>query len=148
MGRLLRNHWLVGAQLIIACSGRGLAQSGRSDESTARRTASLYAGCYRLSDSTSTYVVRLDMRRAAKQWKAQLIRPLTANRGGDSWSWVPVDSSHFRIEWDGVDGSMEYAVTRAGDGFRTVHSIYSVAAPKVTRLPARALRVECDAPSS
>ena len=142
MRGLLRSRWLVTTLLIAACSERASAQSKRSD-SGARQAASRFSGCYRLSDSTTSYVLRLDTLRSGKQWRAQRIQPLTTNRAGDSWSWLPIDSSHFRVAWAGIDGSMEYAVTGVGDTLATVQSIYSASVPKVTRLSATAKRVKC-----
>jgi hypothetical protein len=137
--------WLAGALLLVACEQRGPAQSRppATQADTAAVVAQL-AGCYELRSVDHRYLIHLLSSRSASTWDARLVE--RENRSGDWWSWLPIDSSRFLIEWGGIDGAREYEIARQGQRLVGQETSYSGKAggSKATR-PVEVRRVSCGA---
>ena len=76
----------------------------------------LFVGCYELGvDSGQVYQVYLTRSRLGPV--AMRYGQDSRNAPGDHWSWTPIDSTRFRLEWGGIDSAMEFTVVRDTSGY-------------------------------
>lgn len=102
------------------------------------------AGCYELRTTGDSYVVRLAATRSEGEWVARVLEQ--PNTGGNRWSWVPVDSTHFVVNWGGIHGASSYAVEWRGDRFAAQETFYDGNAETQDSVPAHVMRVNCRRP--
>ena len=100
------------------------------------------AGCYELRTSDYEYVVRLLTTRSTSEWDARLDEPRAP---GGWWSWVPIDSTHLKILWVGIDGTLTYAIERQGERLGGEETFASSNTKTETTRPVRVQRVSCAA---
>ena len=44
---------------------------------------------------------------------------------GAWWTWAPLDSSRFEIQWGGIDGALSYVVQRRSKGLVSQETFFS-----------------------
>jgi hypothetical protein len=72
-----------------------------------------FLGCYALDDGDGhSYRIRLTDTPAGPSWRALSVGPGSANGPGNEWHWAALDSTRFALDWGGIDGAMEFSVTR------------------------------------
>jgi hypothetical protein len=84
-----------------------------------------FSGCYELRSATLHTVVHLQSTRSgATWWQARDVQ--RENTPGDWWTWAPLDSSRFEIQWGGIDGALSYLVERQSAGLAGQETVSSV----------------------
>ena len=99
------------------------------------------AGCYDLRRPDRQIVVKLLSARSGPYWEARDAEH--ENRGGAWWSWAPVDSNHFYLDFGGIDGALQYEIELRRDGFAGIETFHSGNQGTKTTQPVRVRRVVC-----
>jgi hypothetical protein len=86
------------------------------------------------------YVVQLLITRSTTQWDARL--SAHPGRPGE-WSWAPLDSTHFSVNWGGVDGAVTYVIERHGTRLVGREVFFSGNTKTETTVPVSVRRVNC-----
>ena len=140
---------VVALGLLGACRhDRGPVTTASSVPATSQSPAQQLIGCYMFrSDSLPTYRLRLDV-----GGKAQLVGPGAPwNQREDEWSWRSsgtAGDSSFTIHWSGIDGFMDFAVSRR-EGRWTVKTDAMTGQPNVRWEPKTTVEpVECPPPGA
>jgi hypothetical protein len=109
-----------------------------------------FLGCYELDvDGGQRYQVYLTRSRMGPAWVAIRYGQDSRNAPGDQWSWAPIDSTHFRLEWGGIDSTMEFTMTRQESGYAASGRLRdSRERPSGTDLHATLRSVECPSPTA
>lgn len=130
---------------LAACDAEPVARGSRPGRFDTSAVVTTFVGCYELRTSEHDYVVRLQGTRPMQEWDAQLLA--SPNTPGNSWSWAPIDSSHFRIRWGGIDGALEYLIERDGERLVGKETFASANTRSETARAVGVSRVSCPAPT-
>ena len=101
-----------------------------------------FAGCYQLRTLETSYLVQLQTKRANGAWAARLVD--RGNSPGNSWSWMPTDSAHFLVQWEGIDGALTYRVKHEPEGLVAEETFTSGNTHRDKTVPAEVRRVRCE----
>lgn len=139
--------------LLVALAIPALAGSSERARSTSlvprsgpdSSVAIRFVGCYLLTVTPgNSRQLRLTLRRVGANWGAQAYGFGARDVAGDSWSWAPIDTTSFRIQWGGIDGAMMFKITRRGSEFDASGIMYQPGTtPRRTQLNSRVRRDLC-----
>jgi hypothetical protein len=100
-----------------------------------------FLGCYAL-DIGGGHPFRLQLTDTpvGRSWVA-----LTSWSGpGNEWHWAPRDSTQFSLEWGGIDGAMQFTVTRSPSGYTATGQRLSSDSQPAAELQPMVWLVGCD----
>lgn len=135
----LGTQWWIVLVCTVACDDARHLAARRFDTAG---IAAVVAGCYALQTTTTAYVVQLSPARSGTARAAHLLAPASAASAGE-WSWAPLDSTHFVVRWDGIDGGLVYTIARARAGVEARATFTSANTKKDTTMPAKVQPVGC-----
>ena len=108
-----------------------------------------FLGCYELTiQGGLTYHVRLTDTSQAQKWVATSYGPGARNAPGDQWSWMPIDSTRFTLEWGGIDSAMEFTVARGASSYAASGHTQSAGGAAPSDLHPTVRSVACPPPAA
>jgi len=109
-----------------------------------------FLGCYELTvQGGAVYHVRLTDSSQGPTWVASSYGPGSRNAPGDQWSWQPIDSTRFTLEWGGIDSAMEFTVVREASRYTASGQIRQTPKrPSPTDLHPTVRSVACPPPAA
>ena len=149
-------HHVIGIVALastLSCTRSEQRADGDSDTRVARPVAApsaslvpLFLGCYEIG-VTDGQVYRIYLTHSKQGPVAIRYGQDSRNAPGDQWSWAPIDSTRFRLEWGGIDSAMEFTVTRHASEYAVSGLLRSFRGrPDSTDLHPTVRSIECPSP--